>query len=133
MSRLAEASRRLPGSQVRNRAITVKLSPPEFTEIQDAAERAGMAVSAWVGMTATAAAQHESVPLRQFQREVIQELVRCGWLLGKAGVNLNQAVAKLNATDVPDLPDGRLKASADWVLKVAGHIDAAVDHIQSRM
>jgi hypothetical protein len=130
MSRLSEASRRLPGGQVRNRAITVKLSPPEFTEIQDAAERAGMAVSAWVGMTATAAARHESVPLRQFQREVIQELVRCGWLLGKAGVNLNQAVAKLNSTDVPD---GRLKASADWVLKVAGHVDAAVDHIRSRM
>ena len=97
MSRLSEASRRLPGGQVRSRAITVKLSPGEYADVQAAAERAGMALSAWVGMTSTAAARHEAVPLRQFQREVITELVRCGWQLGKAGVHLNQAVAKLNA------------------------------------
>jgi hypothetical protein len=52
-------------------------------------------------MTSTAAARHEAVPLRQFQREVIGELVRCGRQLGKAGVNLDQAVTKLNATGTP--------------------------------
>jgi hypothetical protein len=109
MSRLSEASRRLPGGQVRSRAITVKLSPGEYADVHAAAERAGMALSAWVGITSTAAARHEAVPLRQFQREVIRELVRCGWQLGKAGVNLNQAVAKLNATGAPD---NRLEASA---------------------
>lgn len=130
MSRLTEASRRLPGGQVRSRAMTVKLSPSEYAEIREAAERAGMAMSAWIGMTATAAARHEAVPLRQFQREVITELVRCGWQLGKAGVNLNQAVARLNATGIAD---GRLEASAAWLLKVAERVDAAIEHVRSRM
>jgi antitoxin component of RelBE/YafQ-DinJ toxin-antitoxin module len=130
MSRLTEASRRLPGGQVRDRAKTVKFSPREYAEVEAAAERAGMAVSAWIGMTATAAARHEAVPLRQFHREVITELVRCGWQLGKAGVNLNQAVAKLNATGTAD---GRLQASAAWLLKVAGRVDAAVEHVRGRM
>ena len=130
MSRLAEASRRLPGGQVRSRAMTIKFSPRECAEVQAAAERAGMAVSAWVGMTATSAARHEAVPLRQFQREVITELVRCGWQIGKAGVNLNQAVAKLNATGTPD---DRLEPSAAWLLRVAERVDAVIEHVRSQM
>jgi antitoxin component of RelBE/YafQ-DinJ toxin-antitoxin module len=130
MSRLSEASRRLPGGQVRSQAMTVKFSPREHAEVQAAAERAGMAVSAWVGMTATGAARHEAVPLRQFQREVIAELVRCGWQIGKAGVNLNQAVARLNATGTPD---SRLEPSAAWLLRVAERVDAAIEHVRSRM
>jgi antitoxin component of RelBE/YafQ-DinJ toxin-antitoxin module len=130
MSRLSEASRRLPGGQVRNQGMTVKFSPREYAEVRAAAERAGMAMSAWVGMTATSAARHEAVPLRQFQREVITELVRCGWQLGKAGVNLNQAVAKLNATGIPD---DRLEPAARWLLKVAERVDATIEHVRSRM
>lgn len=130
MSRLSEASRRLPGGQVRNQGMTVKFSPREYAEVRAAAERAGMAMSAWVGMTATSAARHEAVPLRQFQREVITELVRCGWQLGKAGVNLNQAVAKLNATGTPD---GRLEPAAKWLLKVAERVDATIEHVRRRM
>jgi hypothetical protein len=130
MSHLTEASRRLSGGQVRNRPMTIKFSPHEYAEVRAAAERAGMATSAWVGMTATSAARHESVPLRQFQREVITELVRCGWQIGKAGVNLNQAVAKLNATDTPD---DRLEPSAAWLLRVAGRVDAVIEQIRSQM
>ena len=89
-----------------------------------------MALSAWVGMTSTAAAQHEAVPLAQFQREVIRELMRCGWQLGKAGVNLNQAVAKLNATGTPDK---RLEPSAAWLLRVAGRVGAAIEHVRGKM
>jgi antitoxin component of RelBE/YafQ-DinJ toxin-antitoxin module len=130
MSRLTEASRRLPGGQVRNRPMTIKFSPREYAEVQAAAERAGMAVSAWVGMTVTAAARHEAVPLRQFQREVITELVRCGWQIGRAGVNLNQAVVKLNATGTPD---DRLEPSVAWLLRVTERVDAVIEHVRSQM
>jgi len=95
MPRPSGMARRRHRGLVRNRARTVKFSDAEFAEVQAAAQRAGMAVSAWIGMTATGAARHELITLTQFQQDVIRELVRCRSMTGQAGNLLNQSVAKL--------------------------------------
>jgi hypothetical protein len=110
--------------------MTVKYSPDEWAEVQAAAKRAGMAMSAWVGMTSTGAARHETITLTQYQRDLIRELIRVGWHLGRTGVNLNQSVAKLNATGQAD---PKLASEADYLVRLAERVEAAVDHIRGRM
>jgi hypothetical protein len=110
--------------------MTIKYSPDEHGEVQAAAKRAGMATSAWVGMTSTGAARHELITLTQYQSELVRELIRVGWLLGKAGVNLNQSVAKLNATGQAS---PKLAAEAEYLVRLAERVEVAIAHIRSRM
>jgi hypothetical protein len=48
--------------------------------VQAAAERAGMALSAWVGVLCIDAAEHKTLPVGWLHREMITELI---WLRGR--------------------------------------------------
>jgi hypothetical protein len=72
----------------RSRVVQFSLTDEEFGEVRRAAERSGLARGAF------AAEARAWSPLR----EALAEVMAAAGLVRRAGTNLNQAVAKLNAT-----------------------------------
>jgi hypothetical protein len=74
------------------------LTEEEYREVGVAASHAGLAKGAYAAQATLAVARGminpEDAPLRQ----ALAELIRAAGLVRRIGVNLNQAVAKLNAT-----------------------------------
>jgi hypothetical protein len=82
----------------RRRTVRFDLSEEEFSELSAAADRAGLARGAFAAQAALLAARSETVVSESPLRQALGELVRAAGLVRRIGVNLNQAVAKLNAT-----------------------------------
>ena len=82
----------------RPKTVQFSLTQDEFDQLSNAAARAGMARGAFaaeVTLAATSGAQARTAsPLR----ETLDELMAAAGLVRRIGTNLNQAVAKLNAT-----------------------------------
>jgi hypothetical protein len=80
--------------------VEMRLTAEEFALIEDAARRAGLARGAYAAEAALAAAR--GIPKVQARdtdlADALSELVRATGLVRRIGVNLNQAVARLNAT-----------------------------------
>jgi hypothetical protein len=130
MGRSRGGDRRSPGGQNRVNVLSVRLSDSELADVRAAAERAGMATSAWAGELAVDAARHKTLPVGWLHREVITELVRIRGQVKMAGRNVNQAVARLNATGAAD---GDLRSAVGYLLKVAERIDQAAEQTRRRM
>ncbi|MGH3188215.1 MAG: plasmid mobilization protein [Streptosporangiaceae bacterium] len=131
----AEASlrgggRRTRGKERREYPVTVKMSKTEKVTLSAAAQRAGMALAAYVCEAAMDAAEHRAVPVSKMHREMLAELINLAGLVRRAGTNLNQAVTRLNATGEPG-PD--LGASAAYCTRVLDHVDRAAELIRRRM
>lgn len=82
----------------RCRTIRFALSDEEFREVGAAAERAGLAKGAYAAQVVLSAARSATIPTDSPLREALGEFMRAAGLVRRIGVNLNQAVAKLNAT-----------------------------------
>src|ERR1017187_9434338 len=91
------AGRRSRQAAKRQRRVEFALTDEEFTEL-DAAARVGLARGAYAAQAALASARGEISRVGVPVREALAEVIRCAGLVRRAGVNLNQAVAKLNAT-----------------------------------
>jgi uncharacterized protein (DUF1778 family) len=80
--------------------VEMRLTAEEFALIEDAARRAGLARGAYAAEAALSAAR--GIPKAQARdtdlADALSELVRATGLVRRIGVNLNQAVARLNAT-----------------------------------
>src|ERR1022692_2507499 len=63
-------------------------------------------------------------------REALAEVIRSAGLVRRAGVNLNQAVAKLNATGEPS---GELVPYAAESIRRARRLDAAAEELRKRL
>jgi hypothetical protein len=74
------------------------LAEEELAELDEAARRAGLARGAFAAEAALAAARGRSSRAGSPVREALVELMTAAGLVRRAGTNLNQAVAKLNAT-----------------------------------
>ena len=91
-------SRRRPRQRdARPRTVRFPLTEEEFDELESAAGRAGLARGAYAAEAALAAAGAAAAPDAPL-REALAELICASGLVRRIGVNLNQAVAKLNAT-----------------------------------
>jgi hypothetical protein len=97
--------RPLPRSRRRSREETPRpctvrfdLTEAEFAEVRQAAERAGLARGAYAAEATLAAARGTATTPDVPVRAALAEFVRAAGLVRRIGVNLNQAVAKLNAT-----------------------------------
>ena len=110
--------------------VEFALTEEEFAELDAAAARAGLARGAYAAHAALAIARGEisrpGVPVR----EALAEVIRCAGLVRRVGVNLNQAVAKLNATGQPA---GDLPRYAAGSLRRADHIDAVADDVRKAL
>ena len=80
------------------RVIQFSLTEEEFAEVSTAAGRSGLARGAFAAEATLAAAR--GVPARVWSplREAMVELMTAAGLVRRVGTNLNQAVARLNAT-----------------------------------
>jgi hypothetical protein len=95
-------NRRLPGAHWRAKTMTVRFTDGERAAVRAAAERAGMAMSAWVGELAVDAAEHRAMPPGWLHREVMTELVHLRSQIVWVGNNVNQIARAINSGIVPD-------------------------------
>ena len=91
----------LASRHARPRTVRLGLTEEEFAELEQAAGRAGLAKGAYAAEAALAAARGKAAAPDAAFQDALAELMRAAGLVRRIGVNLNQAVAKLNATGQP--------------------------------
>ena len=129
---IAGQGRRLARKPVR-RTLRVEftLTDEEYAVLVAAAGRAGLARGAYAAQAALAAAANGTLAGYQGSlRQALIELMRAAGLVRRIGTNLNQAVAKLNATGQPT---GHLPAYAAENIRHADHIDAVADAVRKAL
>jgi len=103
-----------------------------FAEIMNrsAAALAGLARGAYAAEAALSVARGLASPADSPFREALGELIRAAGLIRRIGVNLNQAVAKLNATGQRS---GDLLPYAAESLRRVARLDAAAEEVRKRL
>ena len=124
------AGRRARQDAARPRRVEFTLTEAEYGELDDAARRAGLARGAYAAQAVLAVARGTASPASAPVREALGELIRCAGLVRRAGVNLNQAVAKLNATGQRS---GDLLPYAAESVRRARNLDAAAEELRRRL
>ena len=114
----------------RSHRVEFSLTSKEFQALEAAAGRAGLAKGAYAAEVALAAARGEQVATDSPFPELLRELIRASGLVRRIGVNLNQAVAKLNATG--QRSDDLLPYATES-LRRAERIDAAAEEIRKAL
>jgi hypothetical protein len=94
----ARLRRRSPREGRRSRTIRFALTEDEYAEVSAAARQAGLARGAYAAEAALSVARGTVTTPDAPLRDAFYALDRAAVLVGKIGVNLNQAVRKLNAT-----------------------------------
>jgi len=115
----------------RTRRVEVTLTGEEYAVIDAAARRAGLARRAYIAQTVLAAAANGgTLGDREALRRALIELMRAAGLVRRIGANINQAVAKLNATGQPA---GSLPGYAAGSIRRADHIDEVADAVRKAL
>lgn len=123
--------RRRPRQPVpRTRRVELTLTGEEYAVIEAAARRARMARRAYIAQTVLAAANGGPPDDRESLRRALIELMRAAGLVRRIGTNINQAVAKLNATGQPA---GNLPGYAAGTICRAHHIDEVADAVRKAL
>jgi hypothetical protein len=107
--------------------VRFDLTEAEFAELQQAAGRAGLAKGAYAAEAALAAATGTATAPDAPFREALAELIVAAGLVRRIGVNLNQAVAKLNATGQRP---GDLVPYAQACVRRVERLDAAAEQLR---
>jgi hypothetical protein len=123
-------SRRSPGEYQRAKTMTVRFTAGELAAVRAAAERTGMAASAWVGELAVDAAEHRTMPSGWLHREVMTELVHLRSQITWVGNNVNQIARATNSGIVPDLD---LQPVFARLAEVAESIEQAAEKVRRWM
>jgi hypothetical protein len=110
--------------------VEFSLTEKEFQELAVAAERSGLARGAYAAEAAVSVARGVTCPADSPFRETLREFIRAAGLVRRMGVNLNQAVARLNATGQRS---GDLLPYAAACLRRADRLDAAAEEIRKRI
>ncbi len=112
----------------RTRRVEFTLTREEYAVVVAAAGRAGLARRAYAAQAALAAAANgRLVGDEESLGQVLIELMRAAELVRRIATNLNQAVAKLNATGQPA---GDLPRYAAESIRRADHIDQVADVVR---
>jgi hypothetical protein len=115
----------------RRRRVEVTLTSAEYAIIEAAARRAGLARRAYIAQAVLAAAANGGpVGDREALRRALIELMRAAGLIRRIGANINQAVAKLNATGQPA---GHLPGYAAESVRRADHVDDVADAVRKAL
>jgi hypothetical protein len=111
----------------RSKVVQFSLTEAEFDEVSDAAAVAGLARGAFAAEVTLAAAcgvrARAGCPLR----EALRELMSAAGLVRRIGTNLNQAVARLNATGQPGED---LRSSAEFCMRVIRRLDQSAEQVR---
>ena len=109
--------------------IEFSLSDEEFDDLAAAAARSGLAKGAYAAEAALSMARG-AASANSTLREALGEFVRAAGLVRRIGVNLNQAVAKLNATG--QRSDDLLAYAAESIRR-ARKLDDAAEEIRRKL
>jgi hypothetical protein len=126
----ARPRRRSRQSAARVRSVRFGLTEQEYSEVGAAATHAGLAKGAYAAQATLMAARGMINPADAPLRQALTELIRAAGLVRRIGVNLNQAVAKLNATG---------QRSADLLpyavesMRRAARLDDAAETVRRRL
>ena len=82
----------------RPKVVQFSLTEEEFDEVSEAAARSGLARGAFAAEVTLAAVRGARAKAGSPLREALVELMSAAGLVRRVGTNLNQAVARLNAT-----------------------------------
>lgn len=114
----------------RSRRVEFCLDGEEFAVLDEAARRAGLARGAYAAQAAVAAARGLGSQANPSLREALGEFIRASGFVRRVGVNLNQAVAKLNTTGQPS---GNLLPYAAECLRKAERLDAIAEEVRKAL
>jgi hypothetical protein len=114
----------------RPRTIRFALTDEEFSQVVAAADRAGLAKGAFAAQATLIIARNGTTPSESPLREALGEFIRAAGLVRRIGVNLNQAVAKLNATGQRS---GDLVPYAAESIRRAQLLDQAAEEVRKRI
>lgn len=126
---MAETVRRRRSRQAgsRPKVVQFSLTEEEFEEVSVAASRAGLARGAFAAEAALASARGTSARSPSPLREALVELMSAAGLVRRAGTNLNQAVARLNATGQRGED---LIPAAQFCIRVIRRLDEAAEQLR---
>jgi hypothetical protein len=111
----------------RPKVVQFSLTEAELEEVSDAATVAGLARGAFAAEVTLAAARGVQARASSPLREALRELMSAAGLVRRIGTNLNQAVARLNATGQPGED---LIPSAEFCLRVIRRLDEAAEQVR---
>jgi hypothetical protein len=114
----------------RRHRVGFVLTDQEYAAVQAAARQAGLARGAYAAQVVLAAAQKKAPGADSPLRAALKELMHASGLVHRIGVNLNQAVAKLNATGQYS---GDLLAYAAESERRMERLDAAADQVRKAL
>jgi len=117
------AARRPRERQRREYQATMRLSDAERTTLAAAADRAGLALAAYLVRARMDVAEHRTGSITDLQRDALAELMVVGRLLRRIGTDPNQAVGRPNATGQPGADLG---PAAAYCMQVARRADEAI-------
>ena len=126
----ARPRRRARQQVKRPRTVRFDLSEEEFAEVGAAAQRAGLAKGAYAAQVVLIASRTGTAPGESPLRDALGEFIRAAGLVRRIGVNLNQAVAKLNATGQRS---GDLLPYAAESIRRARLLDQAAEEVRRRI
>jgi hypothetical protein len=107
--------------------VQFSLTEEEFAEVSDAAQRSGLARGAFAAEVTLAAVRGVRPTVGSPLREALMELMAAAGLVRRVGTNLNQAVARLNATG--EQGDDLLRA-ARFCVRVIRRLDEAAEQVR---
>ena len=126
----AQGGRRPRQGTKRSNRVEFSLTDEEFALLGAAAGRAGRARGAYAAEAALAAAHGRPATADSPLPDLLRELIRAAGLVRRIGVNLNQAVARLNATGQRS---GDLLPFAAESMHRAERLDAVAEQVRKAL
>jgi len=126
---VSDGAVRRPSRQAvsRPRVVQFSLTEEEFAEVSAAAERLGLARGAFAAEAVLAAVRSRPAPDSSPVREALVEVMTAAGLVRRAGTNLNQAVARLNATGQRGAD---LVPAAEFCMRVIRRLDETAEQLR---
>jgi hypothetical protein len=125
-----QGRRRTRQQDPRRNRVEFSLTDDEYADVRQAAGQAGLARGAYAAQAVVAAARGTGPGGDLLPRQALGQLIRAAGLVRRIGVNLNQAVARLNATGEHA---GDLAAYAAESMRRARHLDAAAEAVRDAL
>ncbi len=119
--------RRSRQTMPRPKVVQFSLTEEEFGEVSAAAARSGLARGAFAAEVTLAAARGTPARTGSPLREALVEVMSAAGLVRRAGTNLNQAVARLNATGQRG---GDLVPAAQFCVRVIRRLDETAEQLR---
>jgi hypothetical protein len=123
----AAVRRRSRQAVSRPKVVHFSLTVDEFAEVSAAAQRSGLAKGAFAAEAALAVARGARAPDPSPIREALVEVMTAAGLVRRAGTNLNQAVARLNASGQRGAD---LVPAAEFCVRVIRRLDEAAEQLR---